>query len=98
MALIYNQHWSDSSDNEAAKPENTVSNIMYKLADLSFTHSYDEEISEKVDITNFIPWYLSVKKGEGAIWNVFYKDKILILKIKAFSGQVKRSKHLLRQK
>ena len=42
MALIYNQHWSDSSDNEAAKPENTVSNIMYKLADLSFTHSYDE--------------------------------------------------------
>ena len=72
---------------------------MYKLANLSFTHSYDS--NENIVNTNmfFQPWKLKVSGSETKenSWNVFYDDKILILKLKAFSGEICRSKTFARE-
>ena len=87
---------------EAEESRNTISEIMYKLANLSFTHNYGEanENTITVNIMHFQPWKLKVKRNESqdGSWNISYDDKILILKLKAFSGEVRRSKVIARKK
>ena len=107
MECPVNQCLSDysSSDDYAVvgseKLKNVMSEIYYKLENLSFTHPYDEnENIANVNIMNFHPCKLRVRRNknrEGS-WNVFYEDKILTLKLKAFSGEICRSKVLPRQK
>ena len=107
MECPVNQCLSDysSSDDyavvESEKLKNVMSEIYYKLENLSFTRPYDEnENIVNVNIMNFHPWKLRVRRNENreGSWNVFYEDKISILKLKAFSGEICRSKVLPRQK
>ena len=107
MECPVNQCLSDysSSDDyavvESEKLKNVMSEIYYKLENLSFTRPYDEnENIANVNIMNFHPWKLRVRRNENreGSWNVFFEDKILILKLKAFSGEICRSKVLPRQK
>ena len=87
---------TDSSDSEAIKPRNTISNIMYKLAKLDFTHDFRDSNLKEVDIMQFNPWKVTVRRNEinPSNWDIFYDNGILILKLKAFSGIVKRSKYM----
>ena len=56
-----NTSGNESSDHEAVESRNTISEIMYKLADLSFTDGYRERNDTiTVDIMAFQPWNLSV--------------------------------------
>ena len=91
---------SDSSDSEASEPRNTISNIMYKLEKLNFTHDFGDSNLKEVDIMHFNPWKLTVRRNiiNPSNWDIFYDNKILILKLKAFSGIVKRSKVFPREK
>ena len=52
---------SDSSDSEASEPRNTISNIMYKLEKLNFTHDFGDSNLKEVDVMHFNPWKLTVR-------------------------------------
>ena len=94
-----------SSDNygchESENFRNVVSELYYKLENLNFTQPYESNSNTvAVNIMNFHPWKFSISINESkeGSWNVWYDNKILILKLKAFSGEICRSKVLPRQK
>ena len=80
---------------------NVVSEIYYKLENLSFAnHTYNKENNNvvQVDIMSFNPRKLTVERNGDASWNILYDNKTLILNLKSFSGVLCRSKCLPRQK
>ena len=93
---------SGSSDSEASKPRNAIADINYELKPLSFSgykHDHKDPNEFGVEITNFDPSKLSVKRNEENPCNwEFYDRGVFILKLKSFSGIIRRSQESERER
>ena len=94
---------SGSSDVEASKARNAIENISYELKPLSFSgYKFDHKDPNDlgVEITKFDPSKLFVKRNEEnpCNWDIFYHGNVFILKLKSFSGIIKRSREFEREK
>ena len=104
MSLLYDsgsdnssRYTSGSSVTEASESRNAIADITYGLKPLSFSgynynHKDPNEIG--VEIMQFNPSKFSIKRNEKnpCNWDILYDDKVFILKLKSFSGIIKRSK------
>ena len=92
---------SGSSDEEASQSRNTIARIMYKLKPLNFSANYCSDVDEiGIDIMSFDPSRLTIKRNEinPCNWDALYDNKLLVLKLKSFSGILKRSQEFSREK
>ena len=90
----------DPSDSEAYEAKHTIANIGYELKPLNFATPDLNYEKLAVEITKILPSQLSVKRNEENHYNldILYNEKPFVLKLKSFSGIIKRSREFKREK
>ena len=99
---------SGSSDAEASETRNAMADINSKLKELTFNYSCGncgnacktDPREVGVEITSFNSSKITIRRNEQnpCDGNIFYDDRLFVLKLKSFSGIIKRSRKFRREK